>query len=133
MLARQSVKKGRASVLLVEDEPLLRAFIAEELRAAGLCVVEAGDGDEAWGYAAAGGDFDLLFSDIQMPGSMSGTDLARKLKSQTPDLDVFLTSGRAEWDRQAGARAFFRKPYAFDEVVAAVVAAARAKRGARRE
>jgi PleD family two-component response regulator len=72
-----------AHVLLVEDEVLIRSVIAETLRDAGLLVIEAANADEAWSYLQTGASVDLVFSDIQMPGSMDGIELARKVKEIT--------------------------------------------------
>ena len=73
MLAHLESKQRPAYVLVVEDEALIRILIAEELRTAGLSVIEASNADEAWSYATAGGPIDVLFSDFQMPGSKSNT------------------------------------------------------------
>ncbi len=100
-----------ASVLLVEDEVLIRALLAEALRAAGLRVVEAGTADEAWDYLQAGGEASLLFSDIQMPGSMNGVELAHKVRQHFPDMKVVLTSGNAGPKNFAEIATFLTKPY----------------------
>jgi CheY-like chemotaxis protein len=129
MLPRETLKDGPPCVLVVEDEALLRALIADELRTAGLRVVEATDADDAWSYAAAGGPVDVLFSDIQMPGSMSGVELAHKLLQRSPHLDVIITSGKTTSSDLAGIRAFLPKPYTPARVVAAVLTALRSRGG----
>jgi CheY-like chemotaxis protein len=68
-----------ATVLLVEDEPLVRMLLAEELREAGLSVVEAGDAGEALSFLSATDQIDIVVTDIQMPGDMDGRELARDL------------------------------------------------------
>jgi CheY-like chemotaxis protein len=132
MLARQNSYAGQSYVLVVEDEALLRAFVAEELRTAGLCVIEAADADDAWSYVAAGGPVDVLFADVQMPGSMNGVDLARKLKARAARLDVIITSGQMAPDEVTDFRAFLAKPYSPARVVAAVLTALRSKDGGER-
>src|SRR5690348_8360592 len=62
-------------VMIVEDEVLVRFPIAEALRAEGLEIIEASNADEAWSYLLSRQTVDLIFSDIQMPGSMDGLEL----------------------------------------------------------
>lgn len=81
-----------AYVLLVEDEPVIRFLLAEELRGVGLCVVEASNADDAWAYLEAGGEADLIFSDIAMPGSMNGAELMRRVSRSFPGIKRVLTS-----------------------------------------
>jgi two-component system, response regulator PdtaR len=127
MLAYVASKPRTSYVLVVEDEALIRVLISEELRIAGLSVIEASNADEAWSYAEAGGPIDLLFSDFQMPGSMSGLDLARKLKQLSPNLDVIITSGRVKPEEISGIGAFLAKPYLPERAVAVVLAALQSK------
>ena len=82
-----------ARILVVEDEPVIRLYIAEALRDLGAMVVEAGTADEAWTYLATGGNVDLVFTDHRMPGSMTGTELAIRIRQTYPSLRVLLTSG----------------------------------------
>jgi two-component system, response regulator PdtaR len=81
-------------VLVVEDDVLVRAAIAEQLRTLGVTVVEAESADEALS-CLVDGSFDLVFSDVQMPGSLDGAALARQLRESHPGLPVILTSGTA--------------------------------------
>jgi two-component system, response regulator PdtaR len=127
MMALLKSQPRQNHVLVVEDEVLIRVLVADELRSAGLCVVEASTADEAWSYAAAGGPVDLLFSDIQMPGSMSGLDLARKLKRRSPDLDVIIASGQATASDVADIGAFLPKPYLPGRAVDIVLSALRSR------
>ena len=98
-------------VLLVEDEVVIRALLAEELRDHGLVVVEAVNADEAWAYLAAGGRADLLFSDVSMPGSMTGADLARRVKTAYPGMKAILMSGNPGSANIVGLGPFIAKPY----------------------
>jgi two-component system, response regulator PdtaR len=95
-------------VLLVEDEILIRSALAEYLRTAKLHVIEASNADEAWAYLQTG-TVDLMFSDIQMPGSMDGVELARRVAMAYPAIRVILTSGEALSGTSGGA--FLLKPY----------------------
>ena len=81
-----------ATVLVVEDEVLLRLIISEYLRDCGYRVVEAANADEAvlvLGHQHLA--VDILFSDIDMPGSMDGFGLAQWTRSNRPGLEVILT------------------------------------------
>ena len=80
-----------ATVLLVEDEEVVRRLVAEMLRGAGYRVVEAGDGADALA-AAEREDVELLVSDVVMPG-LSGPQLAERLLEERPDLRVLFISG----------------------------------------
>lgn len=82
-----------ATVLVAEDDLYIRLVIAEYLREAGYEVVEAGSADEAMSVFRSGAAIDLLFTDVRMPGSMDGCDLARRVRAEWPDTRVILTSG----------------------------------------
>jgi two-component system, response regulator PdtaR len=112
---------GVTFVLVVEDEFLVRFSIADELRAAGMTVIEAANAAEAWTYLASGGRADLVFSDIQMPGEMNGIDLARRLRDAYPAIPLILTSGNIPAERVDGLAPFIRKPYR-SAVVMSVIA-----------
>jgi PleD family two-component response regulator len=73
-------------ILVVEDEVLIRCLICDDLREAGFVVVEAENADEASSYLASGAPVDLIFSDVHMPGSMDGLDLARRIRNERPCL-----------------------------------------------
>jgi DNA-binding NtrC family response regulator len=80
-------------VLIVDDEPLLRMAAAGYLTDAGFEVVEAGSADEAMRVLDERKDISVLFSDIQMPGSMDGVSLATLVAIKWPFIKVLLTSG----------------------------------------
>jgi len=104
-------------VLVIEDEVLIRIALAEELRAAGLTVVETVNADEAWAYLKAGGRVELVFSDIAMPGTMDGIEFARRLRKYYPDVHVILTSGNTQKAAVTDLGLFLPKPYSFDAAV----------------
>src|ERR1700722_15673597 len=99
------------SLLLVEDEALIRALLAEELRNHGLSVVEASDADGAWAYLQTGGHVDLVFSDVTMPGLMNGIELVRRVKAQYPQVKTIVTSGYAGPVNIGDVGVFLPKPY----------------------
>jgi len=82
-----------ATVLVVEDETMVRMPIAEYLRDCGYNVLEAGDAYEAMALVDSAVRVDVVFSDIRMPGKMDGLDLARWLRRNRPELPILLTSG----------------------------------------
>lgn len=81
------------TVLVVDDEPLLRMAATDALEEAGCRVFEAANADEAIQVMESGERVDLLVTDIQMPGSMSGLGLTRTIRSRWPDVQVMVTSG----------------------------------------
>jgi DNA-binding response OmpR family regulator len=82
-------------VLLVEDEALIRMWLADELSEAGLDVLEAEDGDHAVALIDELTSVDLLITDIQMPGRADGNNVATCAKQMNPGLPVIYISGRA--------------------------------------
>ncbi|HYV97049.1 MAG TPA: ATP-binding protein, partial [Gemmatimonadaceae bacterium] len=86
--------RGNATVLVAEDEDVLRRIIVRSLRSVGYTVIEATDAasaERAW--AIAGGAIDVLLADVVMPDGVSGLGLAAKLRELEPALGVVLMSG----------------------------------------
>jgi CheY-like chemotaxis protein len=108
-----------ARVMIVEDEVLIRLPIAEALRAVGLEVIEASNADEAWSYLLSGQAVDLIFSDIQMPGSMDGIELTRQVQERFGHIIIVLTSGRRS-RRITDHQYFLAKPYRLGNVTALI-------------
>jgi CheY-like chemotaxis protein len=111
---RSDEKPIPSYVLLVEDEVIIRALMAEELRSFGLSVVEAANADEAWSYLNSGGRADLVFSDVTMPGSMNGVELIRKVKAEFPEIKAIITSGNPGPANISELGVFLPKPYRLD-------------------
>jgi CheY-like chemotaxis protein len=89
-----SVRGGQETILLVEDEPVLRELVREVLSEYQYHVIEAGSGVEALRvWDEHNGEVDLLLTDMVMPEGMSGRDLAMQLRQQKPHLKVIYTSG----------------------------------------
>jgi two-component system, response regulator PdtaR len=109
----------RPVVLLVEDEPLVRMFGADVLEEAGFEVVEAGDGDEALAVLEARTDIAVLFTDVNMPGSLDGLDLARVVHARRPEIKLLIASGqvRLGQDEIPDAGRFLPKPYGPDAIL----------------
>jgi CheY-like chemotaxis protein len=113
-------------VLLVEDEGLIRLVIAEILRDEGFDVVEAWNGDEAVSLLDGVNRFDVLFTDVQMPGKLDGIDVALYARNRDPTIPVLVVSGVAA--KRVMSRlnvleppaVFVDKPYSPQEIVETV-------------
>lgn len=81
------------TVLVVEDNAELRQSMVRQLRSLGYRIVEAENGPDAMMVLANGMRIDLLFSDVVMPGGMTGFEVAREARKRQPDLKILLTSG----------------------------------------
>jgi two-component system, response regulator PdtaR len=102
----------QATILIVEDDVLVRAMAADELREQGYSVVEAASADEALSVLHSNVGVDLLMTDVRMPGSLDGATLARTVRAEYPAMKVIVASG----DRPDAGLAdkfdgFFAKPY----------------------
>lgn len=103
---------GRPTILVVEDEVLVRLDIARYLRTRDFRVLEAGNADEAIQLLIADHSIDLVFSDISMPGSLNGIDLAGWVRNQRSKVQVLLTSGTDNKVQLASKEhAVVQKPY----------------------
>ncbi len=101
----------RPVVLVVEDEFLLRIDAADVIAAAGFEVIEAANADEAIEILESRSDITVVFTDIQMPGSMDGLKLARAVRGRWPPIKIIATSGNVgQVDLPEGGR-FLPKPY----------------------
>jgi len=105
------VPSDRPTVLLVEDEILVRIWTADELREAGFDVVEAANADEALSRLRDDGPVDLMMTDIRMPGSMDGLRLAKTVHAAWPSLKIVVASAHVQAADSDTVDAFFGKPY----------------------
>jgi CheY-like chemotaxis protein len=83
-------------VLVVEDEPLLRMLAVEVVKEAGFIAIEARDADEAVILLESRTDIALLFTDINMPGSMDGLKLAHAVRDRWPPIKILVVSGKQQ-------------------------------------
>ncbi|NYG47675.1 CheY-like chemotaxis protein [Bradyrhizobium sp. IAR9] len=98
--------------MLVEDEWLIRSYVAEQLRGHGLEVVEASTADDAMDYISSGERIDALITDIRMPGTLDGLELAGRVRDMQPMLLILVASGSIELESAASrVGRFIRKPY----------------------
>jgi DNA-binding NtrC family response regulator len=110
------------TVLVVEDEPLIRMDIADHLRRHGFEVIEAGNAGEALDLLAANPNIHVMFTDIDMPGTMDGLKLAAAVRDRWPPIKIIVTSGHrtVATAELPDASRFFTKPYAGDAVASAM-------------
>ncbi len=118
---------GGETVLVVEDNPAVRRVTAARLESLGYRVVEAESGRSALAVLDDGADVDLVFSDIVMPGGMSGYDLARELAQRIQTVKILLTSAYTEALAKDDSGTLnikvLRKPYKMSSLAAAIRAA----------
>jgi len=124
---------GSERVLLVEDDTMVRAHVAAMLRGLGYAVTLAVNATEALDLLRAGGEYDLLFSDVVMPGEMNGLQLALEARRMRPGIALLLTSGYTENAiRQHGAlepgALLLSKPYRRHELATKIRTALEAAR-----
>jgi CheY-like chemotaxis protein len=103
----------RPVVLVVEDDYLLRLDAADMIEAADFEVIQAANADEAIAILESRNDIAVVFTDVQMPGSMDGLRLARAVRGRWPPIKIITTSGQRiieELDLPEGGR-FLPKPY----------------------
>jgi signal transduction histidine kinase/ActR/RegA family two-component response regulator/HAMP domain-containing protein len=112
-----AIKGGTETILVVEDEPVLRDMAVLILEECGYSVMEAGSGAEALRvWNANPGKIDLVLTDMVMPGGMSGRELAGRLLAEHPGTRIIFTSGynveetNTDFFRRGGA-VFLQKPY----------------------
>ena len=87
---------GHETVLIVEDDPLVRSYVDTQLQSLGYRTLSAANGAEALAIADGGAAFDLLFTDVIMPGRLNGRQLAAEMAQRRPGLKVLFTSGYTE-------------------------------------
>ena len=107
---------GRPQTILVaEDEVLIRLMIADELRRAGFVVIEAANADEAIRVLQTSTPVDLIITDIQMPGSIDGETFAALAHSKWPQTKIAIVSAYAPtWPTSTVVHTFIGKPFSPD-------------------
>lgn len=114
---------GRAaaqiSVLLVEDEPMISSMVADELNEHGFDVHEFANGADALRYINSGEKVDVMFTDVNLPGGIDGTELAIRVRNMRPDMPIVYASGRysaSGLGRMVSRSVFVPKPYQPEDV-----------------
>ncbi|MGO3928733.1 ATP-binding protein [Rhodopseudomonas pseudopalustris] len=114
--APQQAQGGHESILLIEDDVLVRSYVVTDLAALGYTVHAAATAAQAMAMVYDELEFDLLFTDVMLAGSINGYQLADELRKYRPDLKVLLTSGytgnmlRLQGGHEDGTP-FLEKPY----------------------
>ena len=87
------ILNGSETILVVEDDALVRDFVVAQLHSLGYTTIAASDGREALFHVQSGTAFDLLFTDVIMPGGLNGRELAEEVAKRRPGTRVLYTSG----------------------------------------
>ena len=111
-----------AVVLIVEDEAMIRFNVLDALEDVGHVAIEAANADEAIMLLKHRSDVDILFTDINMAGSMDGMQLANRVRAMKPNIGIIITSGLVRLDPRAlpANTAFLPKPYAHDVLISTI-------------
>jgi len=107
------MNNGRAVVLVVEDNAIIRMGAVDLVISAGYEALEACDADEAIRIMESRDDIDLVFTDVQMPGTMDGIKLCHYISQGWPPVKLIVASGNAILEESSlpGGSMFFSKPY----------------------
>lgn len=105
------------TVLVVEDDLLIRLILAEALQDDGYAVAEAANVLEAVAVVGRNPSFDALVTDVDMPGHLTGLDLANMVASVSPRTQVIVISGRDVSDDMRTGWVFMPKPYSLDQLL----------------
>jgi CheY-like chemotaxis protein len=97
--------------MVVDDDVIERMGACYMFSDAGYRVLEAGNADEALGLFETNADIRLLFTDVSMPGGLSGLDLAHRVAERWPKVAIIMTSGRPPPDKMPLGMCFHDKPY----------------------
>lgn len=110
------------TVLVVEDEPLVRMDISDQLQDFGFDVLEAENAAEAIDMLAMNSSIQVIFTDVDMPGEMDGLKFAAAVRDRWPPIKIIVTSGHRQVSMRdlPTASRFFGKPYRAEKVAAAV-------------
>jgi CheY-like chemotaxis protein len=116
-----SIAEGiKHTILVVEDEVLLRLDLAYQLRIAGFDVIEADNADEALAILKAKDDVDLILTDIRMPGQIDGAGLAKSVRGQTQDIKIVVLSAYIEAQHGLPIDAALKKPVRIEALLTKV-------------
>ena len=111
---------ARPVILVVEDEPLQRLMAVDLVEEAGFDVVDVAGAAEAVRGLESRPDIRVVFTDIDMPGGLSGMQLAATIRDRWPPIELIIVSGRRKprADEMPARGVFFAKPYKKDEITA---------------
>lgn len=117
------LRDSTGTVLLVEDEADLRRLLCRFLTEKGFYVLQAGTADAALQQLENNTDVNIVFSDVNMPGTMDGIGLARWLRQHRPEIKVVLASGHAQPDAAelCDGGQILRKPFNLEAMVSRLI------------
>jgi CheY-like chemotaxis protein len=126
----QSARLTPATILVVENEAIVRLELVDRLAEMGFVVLVAGDADEAIALLDTHPEIEVMFTDIKMPGSMDGLRLAHHVRGRWPPVRIIVASGRTGTELSELPRdsLFLAKPYA-PETLAGALAQVMSSRG----
>ncbi|WJR66461.1 response regulator [Neorhizobium sp. CSC1952] len=112
----------KAVVLIVEDEPLIRFTTLDALEEVGHVVLEAANADEAMVLFRNRPDINIVFTDVNMAGSMDGIQLARRIRAIRPSVGIIITSGVVNLDPMLlpANTVFLPKPYQHEKLLTSI-------------
>lgn len=118
-MSNHTSSESQPAVLIVEDEPLIRITAADLIADAGWATLEAADAEEALELLREHPQVQVLFTDVNMPGSIDGLKLAECVHREHPHIELVVTSGkrRISDDELPDDGTFLPKPYAQSELV----------------
>lgn len=111
-----------AVVLVVEDEPLVRFATLDSLEEVGHEVLEAANADEAMVLFRNRADIDIVFTDVNMEGTIDGLQLVQRVRAIRPGIGIIITSGVVRLDPMLlpANTVFLPKPYQYDELLSSI-------------
>ncbi|MGJ4885232.1 MULTISPECIES: response regulator [unclassified Bradyrhizobium] len=110
------VRLTRKTVLVVEDEGLIRANAVDMIRDLGFEVIEAADADQAISLLERCDRISVVFTDVQMPGSMDGLRLVAVIRDRWPPVALLVTSGQVTPSELPSGARFLAKPYGAEQL-----------------
>jgi CheY-like chemotaxis protein len=112
-------RTSRPSVLVVDDDPLVRMHVVDIVEDAGFDAIAARNADEAIGILEERSDVTLLFTDVHMPGSMDGLRLAHAVRDRWPPIKIIVVSGRmtVTQNKLPTNSRFFSKPFHSERMI----------------
>jgi two-component system, response regulator PdtaR len=107
------------AVLVVEDDAILRLHALDIVEEAGFTAIEAKNADEAIAILESRSDIAVLFTDVNMPGSMDGLKLAQAVRNRWPPIKIVVVSGHVQVDQNAlpPHSRFFGKPFEAEKMI----------------
>jgi DNA-binding NtrC family response regulator len=107
-------------VMVVESESIIRMEAVDLVKDAGYEVIDASDADSALVILHSRNDIGAVFTDIRMPGSLNGMELAHFVRKRWPHIRLMVTSSPQQWDNFPANWRYIQKPYAPEQVTTAL-------------